>query len=227
MQLIQVTNLTKTFISGNGTKKTVLDNVTLSFPESGLYAIIGKSGSGKSTLLNLLSLMDKPTSGKIVFNKKDIRTFKNKRVSGFRNSDIGFVFQHYHLLENQTVLFNIMLPELIKGTPYKDAKEKAISLIRSIRFNETLLNKACKDLSGGEKERVAILRALINNPKVIFADEPTGALDSKNSVLVMKLFKSISKDRLVIIVTHNVELIKEYTKNIVTIVDGKVKKGYA
>ena len=224
MQLFKISNLTKKFLSGNGKEKVVLNSVSISFPNNGLYAVVGKSGSGKSTFLNMISLMDKPTSGTISFNNQDISKWNRKRINEYRNKDIGFVFQHYHLLENETVLFNVMLPLLISGKTTKEAGNVAKANLKKIGFKEELYNHKCKDLSGGEKERVAILRALVNNPKVVFADEPTGALDSRNSLLIMKTFKEVSKERLVIIVTHNLSLVEKFADSIIAIKDGKIRE---
>ena len=155
-------------------------------PNKGVVAVVGKSGSGKSTIINMLAILDQPTSGNIYINKENITHWKKKRIEKYHNQDIGIVFQHYHLLENHTVLFKVMMPALIAGDNEKTAKEKAINLLKSIAFPLNLYNSPCKDLSGGEKERVALLRAVINNPKILLCDEPTGALDSKNSKLVME-----------------------------------------
>lgn len=222
MYILRISNITKRYDLGENKSRTVLDNVSLMFPETGLFAIIGKSGSGKSTLMNMISMMDEPTNGCVYFNNENIHKWSKKRKIKYRNEDIGIIFQNYHLLENETALFNIMLPALIGGKSQKEAEFAAKNLLKSINFNEKLYNQKCRDLSGGEKERIAILRALINNPRIILADEPTGALDSKNSIIIMDMLKEISKDRLVILVSHNLDLVKEYADTIVTIRDGKI-----
>ena len=205
-------------------KKYVLKDVTLSLPDHGLVTILGKSGSGKSTLLNLLAKIDKPSEGTIFFNNQDINKYKEKSISFFHNKCISFIFQHYHLLDKQTALYNVMLPALISGKSYQTAKEEAIILMNEFGINEKLFNKRCADLSGGERERIAILRSFINKPAVLLADEPTGALDKNNSVLVMESLKKISKTSLVVLVTHNNKLAKKYSDRILHMHDGKIIK---
>ena len=223
MNILRLSCLSKKFKISGGQEKTVLNNVSLIFPSSGLVAVVGKSGSGKSTLLNMISLMDKPSSGSVYYMNQNTGEWKNKRIDRYRNQDIGIVFQHYHLLENETVLFNVMLPALIGGMKKRNAEKLAIELLESIDFKKELYQNKCSDLSGGEKERVAILRSIINNPKILLADEPTGALDSYNSTLVMETFKKISEKRLVIFVTHNNDLVGKYADQIISIKDGKIK----
>jgi len=221
MDLIRLSHVSKKYKVEDQKEKVVLDNISISFSK-GLVAIIGKSGSGKSTLINMISLIDNPSNGNVYYENQDINKWSNKRKALYRNKDIGIIFQHYHLLENQTALFNIILPALINGKNKKNTIENAKNLAKTLNFDEKLLNHKCSDLSGGEKERVAILRALINNPKVIIADEPTGALDSNNSLDVMKLLKEISKERLVLLVSHNLSLVKKFAYRIITIKDGKI-----
>lgn len=221
MYLLRLSKVNKKYETSNGTR-TVLNEVSLMLPENGFFSVVGKSGSGKSTLLNMISLMDTPTSGSIFYFNEDIGRWSKKRKEQYRNKDIGIVFQGYHLLENQSVLFNIKLPALIGGKSEKEADFAAKTLLKSINFNESLYHKKCKDLSGGEKERVAILRALINEPKIILADEPTGSLDSENSIKIMNMFKDISKTRLVLMVSHNENLVSHYSDTIIHIKDGKI-----
>ena len=224
MYVIRISHLYKKYELGEGKVKVVLDNVSLMFPSHGLIAIVGKSGSGKSTLLNMIALLDKPTDGRIYYLNDNVETWKKKRVEEYHRKDIGIVFQNYHLLENSTALFNVMLPALINHNSMNEAESKAKRLFDDIGLNNSFLKKKCQDLSGGEKERVAILRALINDPKILLADEPTGALDSKNSYLVMDIFKKISQERLVIFVTHNQELVNKYADEIISIKDGRIEK---
>lgn len=192
-------------------------------PSKGFVSIVGKSGCGKSTLLNLLTLIDKPTSGKIYFNNKDISKFNEKDKKNFQNNEIGILFQHFNLFDEFTCIDNVILPSLIKGNDKDLAINAAIELFKKYQLNN-LINQKFKTLSGGEKQRVALLRALINNPRVIVADEPTGALDSKNSVLIMDELKKLSKDHLVIVVSHNEELIGKYEDIRILIKNGTCDK---
>ena len=224
MYVLRISNLTKKFKISETKEKTVLDNLTLILPSSGLVAIVGKSGSGKSTLLNMISLLDKPTSGRVYFMNENVETWNKKRIEQYLNKDIGIVFQNYHLLENESGLFNVALPLLISGESKAIAFQLAKNLIEDVGINEKIYLKKCRDMSGGEKERIAILRAIINNPKIVLADEPTGALDSKNSILVMEIFKKISEQRLVIFVTHNNQLVEKYSDEVISIKDGKIYK---
>ena len=205
-------------------KKYVLKDVNLSLPRNGLITVLGKSGSGKSTLLNLLGKIDDPSEGTIFFNNENINKYKEKKKSWFHAQAVSFIFQHYHLLDNQSALYNVMLPCLISGMDKKGANNEAIKLFKEFNINEQLWHKRCIDLSGGERERIAILRAFINKPKVILADEPTGALDKDNAVLVMESLKKISKTSLVILVTHNKKLAYEYSDRIIHMHDGKIVK---
>lgn len=221
MGLFELNKISRFYLV-NKKKKYVLKEVNLSLPSTGLITILGKSGSGKSTLLNLLGKIDKPSEGTILFNNEDLNKYKEKQLSSFHSQAISFIFQHYHLLDNQTALFNIMLPCLISGDSFHKAKDKALTLLNEFNMNKELFNKRAADLSGGERERIAILRAFINEPKVILADEPTGALDKNNAVLVMEALKKASQTSLVILVTHNKKLAYEYSDRIVHMHDGRI-----
>ena len=224
MGLFELENVGRFYQISKDKRKYVLKGVTLSFPHRGLITIFGKSGSGKSTLLNMIGKIDEPSEGVVFFNDEDISTFKEKRLSKFRSKSISFIFQHYHLLDNQTALYNVMLPALISGKSPKKAKESAIELLKSFSISSALFNKRCADLSGGERERIAVLRAFINKPQVILADEPTGALDKSNAVLVMESLKKISQEALVVMVTHNKELANRYSDRIIYMQDGRIIK---
>ena len=208
----------------NKKKKYVLKDISLSLPDHGLVTILGKSGSGKSTLLNLLGKIDNPSEGTIYFNNEDINKYKEKKIALYHSKAVSFIFQHYHLLDRQTALYNVMLPALISGKSHQSAKEEATLLMNEFGLSKELFNKRCADLSGGERERIAILRSFINKPKVVLADEPTGALDKANSVLVMESLKKISQSSLVILVTHNNKLAKEYSDRIIHMQDGRIIK---
>ena len=221
MELIQIVGVSKIYkVEEND--HYALKNFSYGFPSQGLIGVIGKSGSGKSTLLNMISLLDKPTSGDVYFNNSNVNKWPNKKKALFHNKDMGMIFQHYNLIENESVIYNIMLPFLIAGGSEKEGKKKAIALLESINYRKDLYQQTVSNLSGGEKQRVAILRALINNPRFILADEPTGALDSHNSEIVMELLKKISKTKLVIIVAHNVELVERYADKTLKLKDGEL-----
>ena len=222
MPLIELSKVSKAYLINKNEKKYVLKDITLSFPETGLISVLGKSGCGKSTLLNLIGGLDKSSEGTVYYKGDNIAKYKNKQQVTFRKSEISYIFQHYHLLENQTALYNIMLPCLLNGDSFKVAKEKVLSLINKFSIKEELLDKKCSKLSGGEKERIAIMRAFISKTNVILADEPTGALDKDNALLVMESLKEASKTSLVIVVTHNEELAKRYSDRIIHMKDGRV-----
>ena len=222
MPLIELSKVSKAYLIDKGEKKYVLKDITLSFPETGLISVLGKSGCGKSTLLNLIGGLDKASKGTVYYKGDNIAKYKSKEQVAFRKSEISYIFQHYHLLENQTALYNIMLPCLLNGDSFKVAKEKVLSLINKFSIKEELLDKKCSKLSGGEKERIAIMRSFISNTNVILADEPTGALDKDNALLVMESLKEAGKTSLVIMVTHNEELAKRYSDRIIHMKDGRV-----
>lgn len=222
MSLLRISNASRKYISENGNEHFALKNVSIIFPNTGLVAIVGKSGSGKSTIINLISLLDKPTSGCVYYRDEETSKWNQKKQDKYHNNEIGIIFQHYHLLENETALFNVMLPMLIKGKKPKDAERDAINLFQSINIPDNIYCTKCKDLSGGEKERVAVLRAIANDPPIVLADEPTGALDSKNSIIVMDILKKLSETKLVIMVSHNMDLVDKYADEIYTIKDGEL-----
>ena len=224
MYILRLSNISKKYKLEDSKQRVVLVNISLMFPSCGLVSIVGKSGSGKSTLLNIASCMDKPTNGCLYYMNDNMANWSEKRKEQYRKHEIGMVFQGQHLLENETCLYNIMLPALIRGKSTKEAEIAAKSLLKSINFPENLYSRIVKNLSGGERERIAILRALINDPKIIFADEPTGALDTKNSKVIMDLLKRISKDRLVILVSHNEKLVRQYSNQIIHLVDGHISE---
>lgn len=221
MELIQIVNVSKTYVV-DSKEHHALNHVSYAFPVNGLIGVVGKSGSGKSTLLNMISLLDKPTSGEVYFNNENINKWSEKRKRIYRNKEMGIIFQHYHLIESEDVIYNITLPYLISGGNEKEGKEKAIKLLESINYRKDLYYQKVYNLSGGEKERVAVLRALINDPRFVLCDEPTGALDSDNSEIMMETLKSISEKKLVIVVSHNQSLINKYADKIIELKDGKL-----
>ena len=204
-------------------KVKVLENINLSFPKVGLVSIVGKSGCGKSTLLNLLIGLDSPTSGEIYYQNKNIKKFSSRQRKSFQNNEIGILFQHFNLFDELTSLENVILPALIKGESRKSAIKLAEELFNQYQLS-SLIHQKFKTLSGGEKQRVALLRALINKPKVIIADEPTGALDSKNSELIMSELKKLSVNHLIIVVSHNDELMHQYEDYRIEIKDGNASE---
>lgn len=220
--MIRLENIYKEYKLG---KESVmaLNNVSVEFQEGKMYAIMGRSGSGKSTLVHILGLLDSPTSGHIYLDNKDVTNLKEDKVQEIIGQNIGFVFQKFYLNNNLTALENVILPSLINKKMTKDERrKKAIKLLELVGL-ENRLNHKPKELSGGEAQRVAIARSLINNPKIIIADEPTGNLDKTSELTIFKLLKEISKqDKIVIVVSHN-ELIKEYADKVYYLDDGVLK----
>ena len=219
--MFELININKVYGDSKNSVKALKD-ISIKFPNKGLVAIIGTSGCGKSTLLNVMTTIDKPTSGKIYFCGKDVSKFNKKKLANYRGNEIGIVFQNFNLFEDETVYRNIIKPYLININKIPQIKNEIEKYCLYFGLNKEILNKNIYDLSGGEKQRVAIIRSLINNPKVIFADEPTGQLDESNSLNVLSIFKRISKDRLVIIVSHDLENVKKFTDKIIKMEDGKI-----
>ena len=222
MELIKLVNVSKRYTSSNNRSFLALRNINLSLPSSGFISILGKSGCGKSTLLNIIGLLDNVSTGQYYFNRHDVSKLSHLEKEEYLNKKIGIVFQHYHLIEDKDVMFNVSLPMLISGAKESEAETDAITLLEGIKFDENLYHKKTSNLSGGEKQRVAILRALINGPQVILCDEPTGALDTANSKRIMEILKKASKKKLVLMVSHNEELVKEYSDRIITLKDGLI-----
>lgn len=216
----------KPLIKLSGIKKTVgseqiLKGIDLEIYEGEFVSIIGASGSGKSSLLYILGLLDKPTEGEVFFEDEKIDYSKDKRLSYLRNSKLGFVFQFHYLVQELSLLDNVILPAIKKGVPIKEAKERAMVLLERLGLKGKE-NRKPYEISGGEMQRTAIARALINQPKVLLADEPTGNLDSTNTQRVMDIFKEINKSQTTIVmVTHEIDLARQ-TKRIVELRDGSV-----
>ena len=226
MKTLIIKGLCKYFPITKEKSFTALNNINLSFDNTGFVSIIGKSGSGKTTLLNMISRFDTPSKGEIYLNKKKYTSKKNKDYLFYRD-EIGLVSQQYNLIPDRTVIENVSLPLLISGMKKNKAVAKATTLLKYVGISEELYNANVNKLSGGESQRVAIARALIRNPKILLCDEPTGALDSINSKRVMKLLSSISKSRLVIMVSHNLQLVKRYCNRIIELSDGRIINDYA
>ena len=220
MSVFILSNIKKSF-DVNKKELVVLDDINIVFPDSGLVSIIGKSGSGKSTLLNILMGIEKPTKGKVLFKGKNIAKFSDKQFSKFHLSGVSTIFQHYNLFDDLTALENVVLPLKMKGISALKSKKIAIEEFKRIGIEE-LAKRKVKNLSGGEKQRIAILRSIVTSPDAILCDEPTGALDVQNSREIMGILKNISKNKLVVMVSHNKELVDKYSDYIIQIKDGKI-----
>lgn len=218
--MLEIKNVTKIYETA-GFKQKALDNVSIKFPKSEFVSILGQSGSGKTTLLNIIGGLDEYTSGDLIVNEISTKKFKDRDWDSYRNHRVGFIFQSYNLITHQTILKNVELALTLSGISRNERKRRAIKALKEVGL-EQHINKRPNQLSGGQMQRVAIARALINDPEIILADEPTGALDSDTSVQIMDLLKKISKDKLVIMVTHNPELAKKYSSRIINIKDGKI-----
>ena len=218
--MLKLKNIKKTYVSGDE-KVEALKGISIEFRESEFVSILGQSGCGKTTLLNIIGGLDRYTSGDLIINGKSTKDFKDRDWDAYRNYSVGFVFQSYNLIGHQTVLSNVELALTISGVSRKERKQRAIKALEEVGLKEQI-HKKPNQLSGGQMQRVAITRALVNNPDIILADEPTGALDTKTSVQVMEILKKISKDKLIIMVTHNPELAEKYSSRIIKILDGKI-----
>lgn len=218
--MLELKNIKKTY-ELNDFKQKALDGVSLSFRECEFASILGPSGSGKTTLLNIIGGLDKYTSGDLIINDISTKLYKDRDWDAYRNFRVGFVFQSYNLISHQSILSNVELALTLSGVSSKERTKKAKETLIKVGLKEHI-NKKPNQLSGGQMQRVAIARALVNDPDIILADEPTGALDSETSVQIMNLLKEVSKEKLVIMVTHNPELAKEYSTRIIKLKDGKV-----
>ena len=218
--MLELKNITKDYVSGDSTVQA-LKGISIEFRKSEFVSILGQSGCGKTTLLNIIGGLDRYTSGDLVINGKSTKKFKDKDWDAYRNYSVGFVFQNYNLIPHQTVLSNVELALTISGVSREERKERAIKALEDVGLKEQI-HKKPNQLSGGQMQRVAIARALVNNPDIILADEPTGALDTKTSVQIMEILKEISKDKLIVMVTHNPELAEKYSTRIVKILDGVI-----
>ena len=218
--MLQLKNITKNYLSGNSEVKA-LKGIDIEFRESEFVSILGPSGCGKTTLLNIIGGLDRYTSGDLIINGKSTKEFKDKDWDTYRNHFVGFIFQSYNLIPHQTVLSNVELALTISGVGKEERKKRAIEALKMVGLADQL-NKKPNQMSGGQMQRVAIARALVNNPDILLADEPTGALDSVTSEQIMEILKEISKDKLIIMVTHNPDLAKKYSSRIIKLLDGKV-----
>ena len=218
--MLEIKKITKEYITDNF-KQKALDNVSINFRRCEFASILGPSGSGKTTFLNIVGGLDQYTSGDLIVNETSTKEFKDKDWDSYRNHRVGFVFQSYNLITHQTVLKNVELALTLSGISKKESKRRATEVLKKVGLSKHI-HKRPNQLSGGQMQRVAIARALVNDPEILLADEPTGALDSTTSTQIMALLKEIAKDRLVIMVTHNPELAEEYSTRIVKLIDGKI-----
>ena len=213
-------DIVKDYVTGDTTVRA-MRHISVNFRENEFVAILGPSGCGKTTMLNVIGGLDRYTSGDLVINGKSTKTFTDENWDTYRNHSVGFVFQNYNLIPHQTVLANVELALTLSGVSKKERRDRALEALRRVGLEEQA-NKRPTQMSGGQMQRVAIARALINNPDIILADEPTGALDSETSVQIMELLKEISGDKLIIMVTHNPELAYQYANRIVGMLDGEI-----
>ena len=218
--MLEIRGVKKVYETG-GIKRTVLSKININFRTSEFVAILGPSGSGKTTLLNIIGGLDQYTKGDLIINEKSTKKFRDKDWDSYRNHRIGFVFQSYNLIPHQTVLQNVRLALTLSGISKKESIRRAKKALKDVGLEEHIDKKPAQ-LSGGQMQRVAIARALVNDPDILLADEPTGALDSETSVQIMDLLKQVAKDKLVIMVTHNPELADEYATRIITLKDGEI-----
>ena len=219
--MLQIKNVHKQYKTGNLVQKA-LDDVSLNLRDNEFVAILGPSGSGKTTLLNIIGGLDRYDTGDLIINGVSTKAYKDRDWDSYRNHTIGFVFQSYNLIPHQTILANVELALTISGVSRSKRRQKAIKALEQVGLANQI-HKKPNQLSGGQMQRVAIARALVNDPDIVLADEPTGALDSDTSVQVMDLLKEVAKDRLVVMVTHNPELAMKYATRIVNLRDGKIR----
>ena len=218
--MLQLQRISKVYYTGNQ-EFHALKDISIRFRENEFVSILGQSGSGKTTLLNIIGGLDQYTSGDLLIQGKSTKQFKDRDWDSYRNHTIGFVFQSYNLIGHQTALSNVEIAMTLSGVSKSERKKRAIEALERVGLKDHLYKKPSQ-MSGGQMQRIAIARALVNNPKVVLADEPTGALDSETSVQIMELLKDIAKERLVIMVTHNPKLAKTYSTRIVQVLDGNI-----
>ncbi|ALA40557.1 MULTISPECIES: ABC transporter ATP-binding protein [Paenibacillus] len=220
--VIEIKELKKMYEVG-GQKIQALRSVNLSISEGEFVAIMGPSGSGKSTMMNVIGCLDHPDTGEYYLDGYSILDARENELSEIRNQKLGFVFQKFYLLPRTTALANVELPMMYAGIPAKERRERAVEALRSVGLAERMYNKP-NELSGGQQQRVSIARALVNNPVILLADEPTGALDTKTSVEIMELFQGLNElGKTIVLVTHELE-IAEYAKRLISFRDGNIER---
>ena len=218
--MLQLKNIVKTYVTGELVQHALQD-VSINFRENEFVSILGQSGSGKTTMLNIIGGLDRYTSGDLIINGVSTKKYKDSDWDCYRNNSVGFVFQNYNLIPHQSVLSNVELALTLAGVSRKERRQRAIAVLEKVGLKEHI-HKRPNQMSGGQMQRVAIARALINNPDILLADEPTGALDSETSLQIMELLKEIAREKLVIMVTHNPELAEAYSTRIVKLKDGRI-----
>ncbi len=218
--MLQLKNTVKTYTTGD-IKQDALKGIDISFRDNEFVSILGQSGSGKTTMLNIIGGLDRYSSGDLIISGVSTKEYSDSDWDIYRNHKIGFIFQSYNLIPHQSVLSNVEMALTLAGVSKKERKERAVEVLRKVGLEEHI-HKKPNQMSGGQMQRVAIARALINNPEILLADEPTGALDTETSIQIMELLKEIAKDKLVIMVTHNPELAEKYSTRIVKLSDGKI-----
>ncbi len=228
--IIDAKNIIKRFYVGQPNELEILHGINITVREGEFVAVVGASGSGKSTLMNIIGALDKPTEGEYELDGVDVMSAKDKELSGIRNRKIGFVFQTYNLISRTSAIKNVELPMLYAGVSMSERTRRAKRLLEMVEMSDRMSHKS-DELSGGQKQRIAIARAMANDPAIILADEPTGALDSKTGRLIMDIFHRLNKEqgKTIVLITHSPELAEE-TQRILTISDGMItgeRKGSA
>ena len=218
--MLEVKKVSKIYEVGTFRQKA-LDNVNIKFRKNEFVSILGPSGSGKTTLLNIIGGLDQYTSGDLIINGRSTKNYNDRDWDTYRNHKVGFVFQTYNLIPHQSALSNVELALTLSGISKKERVKRAKTILKKVGLEEHMYKKP-NQMSGGQMQRVAIARALVNDPDILLADEPTGALDSETSLQIMELLEGIASDRLVIMVTHNPDLAKEYSTRIIKLKDGKI-----
>ena len=219
--MLELRDIKKDYPMG-ATAVHALKGVSIQFRRSEFVSILGPSGCGKTTLLNIIGGLDQYTNGDLIINGRSTKSFQDRDWDAYRNHSVGFVFQSYNLIPHQTVLRNVELALTLSGVSRAERRDRAIEALEKVGLGSQLFKKP-SEMSGGQMQRVAIARAIVNNPDIILADEPTGALDTETSVQVMELLKEISKDRLIVMVTHNPALAEQYSSRIIRVLDGELK----
>lgn len=220
--MIEVINLSKKYFIGTPNELCVLDNINLKIEDGEFVALIGASGSGKSTFMNIVGALDRPTSGEYSIDGVPVHSMTQNELSDIRGKKIGFVFQSFNLMGRSNALKNVELPMLYAGVPGKERTRRAKELLELVGMGDRI-HHLPNELSGGQKQRVAIARSLVNDPSIILADEPTGALDSKTGDMVMNIFKKVHKEKkkTILVISHNIE-VAQMTQRIITIRDGRI-----